>query len=396
VKIVHIEAGRHLYGGAQQVAYLVDALAERGISNVVVCPRGAAIAGRVAASAEVVEAPFGGDLDFTLPARLRSVLAKVDPDLVHVHSRRGADLYAGLAAGGHWPAVLTRRVDSAEWAPWARFKYTRYARVVAISRAVERALLAAGLPRERVQLVPSGVDAERYRPDPGARTRLLAAFSLPEDAFVAGVVAQLIPRKGHRELLDWIPSLAARHPRLVVLCFGRGPLAERIEREIAARGVERHVVLAGFRDDLPTLLPGLDALLHPATAEGLGVAVLEALACGVPVVASAVGGLVDVIEPGVHGLLVPCGAHGVPAPRGVEGPRGPRGMQRPSVPPGERGAWIEALELLMTDPAARERFAAAGRRRVEEAFSAERMAEGTLAVYEAVLHGGAVRRRALA
>jgi glycosyltransferase involved in cell wall biosynthesis len=369
VKIVHIEAGRHLYGGAQQVAYLVDELAKRGDSNVVVCARGAAIASRVGRAAEVIEVPFGGDLDLKLGTRLRTLLAKLDPDIVHVHSRRGADLYGGLAASGRWPAVLTRRVDSSEWAPWARFKYARYGAVVAISHAVERALLAAGLARERVHVVPSGVDVERYRPDPEARARLLAAFSLPASAFVAGVVAQLIPRKGHRDLLDWILALAARHSRLVVLCFGRGPLAQQIEREIAARGLGRHVMLGGFRNDLPTLLPGLDALLHPATAEGLGVAVLEALACGVPVVASAVGGLVDVMEPGVHGLL---------------------------VPPRDRRAWIESLERLMTEGGARERFGVAGRSRVEERFTAARMAEANLAVYEAVLRDAAARRRALA
>jgi glycosyltransferase involved in cell wall biosynthesis len=369
VRIVHIEAGRHLYGGAQQAAYLVEELAGRGHENVLVCATGAAIASRVAGAAEVIEMPIGGDLDVRLVPRLRALLAKLEPDLVHVHSRRGADIYGGLAAGTRWPAVVTRRVDAAQWAPWARFKYGRYAAVVVISRAIERALLEAGLPAERMHVVPSGVDTQRYRPDPEARTRLLDAFSLPGDAFVAGVVAQLIPRKGHARLLDFFPGLAARHPRLVVVCFGRGPLAKTLARQSAARGLDRHVVLGGFRDDLPRLLPGLDALLHPAAAEGMGLAVLEALAAGVPVVASAVGGIVDVIEPGVHGLLVP--HH-------------------------DARAWTEAVESLIADPAARRRLGAAGRRRIEDSFSARRMAEGNLAVYEGVLRGATARRRALA
>ncbi|HEU4617532.1 MAG TPA: glycosyltransferase family 4 protein [Gammaproteobacteria bacterium] len=369
MKVVHIEAGRHLYGGARQAAYLIAELARRGVSNALVCAPGAAIAEQVAGRAEIAEIPMAGDLDLSLVPRLRSLLAKLDPDLVHVHSRRGADLYAGIAAGvaagGSRPAVLTRRVDSAEWAPWARFKYARYAAVVAISRAVERALLHAGVPRERVRLVPSGVDTERFRPDASARARLRAAFSLPGDSFVAGVVAQLIPRKGHGMLLDLLPDVAARHPRFVVICFGRGPGSERLAREIAARRLERRVVLAGFRDDLPALLPGLDALLHPATAEGLGVAVLEALAAGVPVAASAVGGIVDVIEPGAHGLL---------------------------VPHDDRAAWIEAIDSIVCDSALRTRLAASGRARVEAEFSARRMAEGNLAVYEAVLRGRGTAR----
>jgi glycosyltransferase involved in cell wall biosynthesis len=369
VRIVHIEAGRHLYGGARQVVYLVEELARRGVDNVLVCAPGAAVAAAVR-SRGVVELPMAGELDLGMISRLRKRLAELEPDLVHVHSRRGADLHAGLAAAGRWPAVVTRRVDSAEWAPWARLKYSRYAAVVAISRAVERMLLDAGVGPERVHRVPSGVDLERFPADARARAearaRLLRAFSLPEEAFVAGVVAQLIPRKGHMRLLDILPGLVARDPRLVVICFGRGPLMARLASEIEARDLGAHVVLAGFREDLPALLPGLDALLHPASAEGLGVAVLEALAAGVPVVASAVGGILDVIEPDVHGLL---------------------------VPPEDMGAWARAVERLMTDSAERSRLAAAGRERVAAAFSVRRMAEGNLAVYEAVLRGSTARRR---
>jgi glycosyltransferase involved in cell wall biosynthesis len=289
---------------------------------------------------------------------LRGLFRELGPDLVHVHSRRGAELFGGLAARARWPAVLTRRVDSSEWSPWARFKYGSYSAVVAISRIVESRLLAAGLPRERIHRVPSGVDTERFRPDPDARARLLDVFSLPRDAFVVGVVAQLIPRKGHERLLGTVPVLVARHPRVVVLGFGRGPLAGRLAKKIASGGMERHVKLAGFRDDLASLLPGLDAVLHPARAEGMGVAVLEALAAGVPVVASAVGGILDVIEDGVHGLL---------------------------VAPDDRRGWVRAVERLMEDPQARVRLGEAGRRRVLERFSAARMAEGNLGVYEAVL-----------
>ncbi|HEX5421633.1 MAG TPA: glycosyltransferase family 4 protein [Gammaproteobacteria bacterium] len=357
MKIVHLEAGRHLYGGAQQVCYLIDELARGGIENVLVCPPGAAFTRR-AAAAEVVEVPIAGDLDLGLVRRLRRLFVSLKPDLVHVHSRRGADLYGGLAARSRWPAVLTRRVDSAEWQRWARFKYGRYAALVAISRIVESRLLDAGLPRERVHRVPSGIDTERFRPDPAARARLLDAFSLPPDAFVVGVIAQLIPRKGHERLLGRIPVLVAKHPRLVVLGFGRGPLAGRLAKQVSANSLQRHVKLAGFRDDLASLLPGLDAVLHPARGEGMGVAVLEALSAGVPVVASRVGGIVDVIEHGVHGLL---------------------------VEPGDQRGWVGAVEQLLADPDARRRYGAAGRRRVQEQFSASRMAAGNLRIYEAVL-----------
>ncbi len=364
MKIVHVEAGRHAYGGAQQVRYLIRELAARGVDNVLVCPPGAEVAQGLEAVCTIAELPMHGDLDLGLAYRLRRLLTRLEPDLVHVHSRRGADLFAALAARGRWPAVLTRRVDHAEFRFWAAAKYASYAALIAISSAVERRLLEAGVAEARIRRVPSGVDVHRFRPDPAARARLRAAFALPEDAFAIGVVAQLIPRKGHDDLLRWLPALLARRPQVAVLCFGRGRRAGPLERRIAASGLEGRVRLVGFRQELPELLPGLDALFHPARAEGLGVAVLEALAAGVPVVAAAAGGIVDVIEHGVSGLL---------------------------AAPGDDGAWIDALDRLIADPAERRRLAMAGRGRMEQRFSTARMAEGNLAVYEAVLAGCGVR-----
>lgn len=365
MKIAHVEAGRHAFGGAGQVRCLIAELAARGVDNVLVCRPGAAVARGLGGVCEIVELRMGGDLDVGTIPRLRRLLTRVEPDLVHVHSRRGADLYAGVAARGRWPAVLTRRVDNPELAAWARRKYSSYAALVAISSAVERRLLEARIAPERVHRVASGIDVGRFRSDADARGRLRAAFSLPGDAVAAGVVAQLIPRKGHEDLLAWLPELMARHPRLVVLCFGRGPLAGRLRRRIAAEGLEARVKLVGFRDDLATLLPGLDVVLHPARAEGLGVAVLEALAAGVPVLAASSGGIVDVIEHGRHGLL---------------------------ASPGDGRAWLEALDALLSDPDLARRLAAAGRRRVVEHFSAARMAEGNLAVYAGVLRAAAADR----
>src|SRR5688572_23070637 len=197
MRIAHVEAGRHLYGGAAQVGYLLEGLTGRGVDNVLLCPSGSEL--DAAAPAALVRAlPMRGELDVTLLPRLVGELKRLKPDIVHVHSRRGADLYGGLAAAlARIPAVLTRRVDSSEPPVLARLKYRPYRRIVALSRAIERQLVEAGVARERVVLLPSCVDTRRYRPDAAARQRLLAAFTLPEDAVTVGVVAQLIERKRH-------------------------------------------------------------------------------------------------------------------------------------------------------------------------------------------------------
>jgi glycosyltransferase involved in cell wall biosynthesis len=340
MRIAHIEAGRHLYGGAAQVGYLIDGLTARGVENVLVCPRGSEI-GAATRVARAIELPMGGELDVAMLPRLVRELKRLAPDLAHVHSRRGADLYGGIAAAlAGVPAVLTRRVDAPEPAVFARLKYRPYRAIVALSRAIARQL-AAAVPRERVVLIPSGVDTQRYRPDAAARERLLAAFALPGDAIVVGIVAQLIERKRHSWLFALLPELVREWPRLRVLCFGRGPLERRLRAELDERGLADRVLLAGFRADLHALVPGLDLLAHPAAREGLGLALLEAASAGVPVVACAVGGVPDVVVDGETGMLVPCD---------------------------DAAAMLRALRALLAAPAERRRLGAAARRHVERRF----------------------------
>lgn len=358
MRIAHIEAGRHLYGGAAQVRYLLEGLASRGIENVLLCARGSELAG-AAPAAQVRALPMHGDLDVTLPLRLARELERLQPDLVHVHSRRGADLYGGVGAAlSGLPAVLTRRVDAAEPSWLARLKYRPYRAVVALSRAIEAQLEAAGVPRERIVPIASGVDTQLYRPDPTARERLRSMLALPADALLVGVVAQLIERKRHAWLFALLPELVREYPTLVVVCFGRGPLEARLRAELHERGLAEHVVLAGFRADLPRLIPGLDVLAHPASREGLGLALLEAASAGVPVVACAVGGVPDVVASGDTGVL---------------------------VARDDAAAFQHALRGLLAAPAERARLGAAARRLAERRFDTARLVAAHHALYMRVL-----------
>jgi glycosyltransferase involved in cell wall biosynthesis len=357
MRIAHVEAGRHLYGGAAQVRYLLEGLTARGVENLLLCPRDSEL-GAASSAALVRRLPMRGELDLTLLPRLAAELKRLRPDLVHVHSRRGADLYGGLAAAlAGIPAVLTRRVDAAE-PRFMRLKYRPYCAVVALSRAIERQLVGAGVASDRVVRIPSGVDTQRYRPDSAARERLRALFGLRADALVVGVVAQLIERKRHSWLLALLPELVREWPHLVVLCFGRGPLEGRLRAEIDARGLAQHVVLAGFRSNLPVLLPGFDVLVHPAGREGLGLALLEAASAGVPVVASAVGGVPDIVLDGETGLLIA-------RDDGV--------------------AMGRAVHALLAAPDERRRLGAAARRHVERRFDVGKLVAAHHTLYTRLL-----------
>ncbi len=358
MKAIHIELGRHLYGGARQVSYLLNGLGAFPGEHVLVCRAGAEVAGAVKnPGVRVRPLPFRGDHDLVFIGRLRRVIREEQPDLLHVHSRSGDYLAALAGRLEHIPMVHSRRVDNPPRWFDIRWKFPLFERIVTISEGIRAVLLSAGLPDAQVVCVPSAVDTERYRPG-GERDWFLREFGLAENALVIGVIAQLIPRKGHEVLFDALPEILARHPALSVLLFGKGPLEAELRREVQARGYQGRVVFAGYRADMRRVIPCLDLVAHPAWMEGLGVSLLETAACGVPIVAARAGGIPEIVHHGVNGRL---------------------------IEPGDSRALADHLEELLNSAERRREFGEAGRRLVLERFAVERMVAGNYGVYRAMV-----------
>lgn len=371
MKVLHVEAGRHLYGGALQVVFLLRGLRAAGVDSVLACPPGSAIAGAAAPHARVHELPMGGDLDLGLIGRLRRLIRAERPDLVHLHSRRGSDVLGALAARLEGvPVVLSRRVDNPESRLWAGLKYRLHDRIVTISEGIRTVLRAEGVPEAKLVCVPSAVDTTAYAPiaaDHPDRAAIRAELGLAPDTLLLVMAAQFIARKGHRTLLAALPGVLARHPRARVLLLGQGPLHAAIVAEARAAGLHGAlpdggpVLFPGFRQDLPRLLPACELMAHPAEMEGLGVALLQAAACGLPIVAGRAGGIPEIVVPGVTGAL---------------------------IEPGDAATLATHLDHLLGDPAERSRLGTAARARVQANFSLEAMVGGNLAVYRGLLAAG--------
>lgn len=361
MKVLHVEAGMHLHGGALQVVFLMRGLAARGVDVVLACPVGSEVAAAVKAMGlRVHEMTMGGDPDIGLIFRLGRLIRSENPDVLHLHSRRGADVWGPIAGRVYGvPAVLSRRVDNPESPLWAALKYRLPRHVVTISQGIRDVLLSEGVPAERISCIPSAVDTTQYRPRRGELPWFRQEFGLPDDALVIGMVAQFIERKGHTTLLQALPDVLARHPSVRVLLLGRGPLRDGIAARVAADPLLSGCVkLPGFRHDMDRILPCLDVLAHPASMEGLGVALLQAAACCVPIVAGRAGGIPEIVQPGVNGEL---------------------------IEPGDAQALSRALNALLDSADLRERMGAAGRQWVERHFSVDSMVEGNLGVYNALL-----------
>ncbi|MDJ0808229.1 MAG: glycosyltransferase family 4 protein [Gammaproteobacteria bacterium] len=355
MKILHIEAGRHLYGGALQVAYLIEGLERRGIECVLVCCAGSAIAQSYRKRlASLYEMAMGGDLDLAMIWRIGRIIKRERPDLVHLHSRRGAEILGGLAARqAGVPVVLSRRVDNPEHSLVVRWKYRLYDKVITISEGIYRVLLEEGVAADKLVCVRSAVSPDAYQ-QACDHSWFRDTLGLEARAKVLGVIAQLIPRKGHRFLLEALPGLLESFPTLKVVFFGQGAEEARLRQQVDALNLQDKVIFAGFRTDLPKILPCLDLVVHPALMEGLGISLLQAAGAGVPIVAVDSGGMPEVVRDGHNGLL---------------------------VPPGDSAALRRAIHGLLSDRSMMTRMGQAGAALVAREFSIDRMVEGNLQVY---------------
>jgi glycosyltransferase involved in cell wall biosynthesis len=356
--ILHIETGRHLYGGALQVVYLLNGLKDKGVRNTLVCPKGSEIAAQSVNAARIHEVKFAGDMDISFLLRLWLIIISQRPDIVHVHSRRGADFWGGLAARiAKVPAVVTRRVDNPEKRPLVRLKYSLYNHVVTISEGIRSVLLSEGLRPGKTTLIHSAVDLNKYR-YPGDLEWFHKEFGLNSGNKAIGTVAQFIPRKGHRNIIEAAPRILERCPEARFLFFGQGPLKDDIQALCKKSGLESFIRFPGFRKDLDRVLPCLDILLHPAVMEGLGVSLLQAAASEIPLIGSRAGGIPEIVEDGINGYL---------------------------IPPDDREAIVRTVLSLLEDQEKRRRFGREGRRIVESSFSIDSMVDGYIRVYNDIL-----------
>jgi len=374
VRVVHVDGEKGFSGGEVQLFLLMERLRRQGIDQVLVVRRGGLAGARAReAGYEVREAPMGSSADLGGVAVLRRLFRELRPDVLHFHTSRAHVLGAFAALGLGIPArVVTRRMDyPLRRDPVVRFLYGRAVdRVVAISEAVRREVLRLGIPGERVVLIPSGVEVERFAPlrerDAAARKAARAALGIPaDDRPVAGTAASLHRRKGHDVLLRAAARLAATGTACHLVIAGEGPERDALraladELGLLGDGPVR-VHLAGQVSPAEMVLGALDLFVLASRKEGLGVAALEAMAAGLPVVASRVGGLAESVVDGETGLL---------------------------VPPEDPEALATAMSALLRDPDRRARLGAAGARRVAERYSADAMAAANLALYRELLAGG--------
>ncbi len=301
MRIAHVDTERTWRGGEQQVFSLIQGLKKRGYDNLIVARRGSELAQRAKSLAPVMEVRPVGEWDFVTAHFVNRRFKKERVDIVHAHTSHGAALAALSTLGTNIPVVVTRRVDfHLSRNVFSRWKYNRATRIVAISQGVKRILVEDGVPNEKISVVPSGVDFNRYT---SVRALTKQDLGIPSAAPLVGQVAALAPHKDQRTLLAAIALLRKALPNVRLAIVGEGPCRADLEKEIIRLELQNTVQLLGFRENPLDFIPAFDVFCLSSNEEGLGTSLLDAMALRVPVVATAVGGIPELIEHEKTGLL---------------------------------------------------------------------------------------------
>jgi len=305
--ILHTEASLGLGGQEIRILGEVRWLAQHGWDALIVCrPQSHLLGEARAAGLPVVDVAMRGAWDLAALLGLRRLMRERRVALVHTHSSVDSWL-AGLAARSlGLPVVRSRHVSILVRRRRALI-YHLADRIITSGEAVKTLVARAGVPERRIVSIPAGVDTNRFHPGVSGHA-VRQELGLEPDSPVVGLVANVRGSKGHNVFLEAAREIVRTAPSTRFLIVGEGVGYDEVRRRVREMGLASHVLMTGFRRDIPEVMAALDVLTLPSIrSEAISQVVPQALAVGTPVVASTVGGSPEIIKDGETGRLVPPG-----------------------------------------------------------------------------------------
>lgn len=360
LRVLHVDSELTWRGGEQQLVYLMQGLRQQRIPNFLSCPARSALYRQAQRfNLTVFPIPMRGELDLFSAIRLAQLINNLKINILHCHSGHAHAIgFISTMFTKKCSLVVTRRVDFYTGKNvLSRIKYgAKIDKIIAVSSGVKNVLIEDRIAAGKITVVHDGIDLRYFQGCPKERY-LYQEFGIDDRTPVVGNVAALAPHKHQQNLLAAAKIVLQEIPAVRFLIVGEGELKEELKELARELGIEQKVFFTGFRDDVPQILSILDLFVVSSYLEGLGSSTLEAMAAGLPVVATRTGGIPEIVQDGVNGLLVP--------------PRDSREL-------------AAAMITLLRDENKRRNMGIAGKKIVEN-FSVEKMVEGNIHVYEQVV-----------
>lgn len=335
-------------------------LRERGHRAVLVAHREGELFRRASEGPDLVPLAPMNEIDLAAAWRLSKIIRQSRPEIVHAHDPHAVSM-AALALSFSAPnprpkTIASRRVDfHLQSNTFSQWKYRQMDAFIAASGAIRDILISDGIAADRIHVVHDGIDVAKiaHRDAIDVHTE----YWLPHGVPVIVNVGALVGHKGQRFLVEAMPLVIREVPDAHLVIFGEGELRQPLEKQIKQLNLSKRVLLPGFREDVLSVMKSADLVVMSSVTEGLGSAVLDAMAMGHAVVGTRAGGIPEAIVRGETGLL---------------------------VEPGNARALAEAIVTMLKRDDLRKAYGEAGRRRVAEHFDVDNLVDGTLGVYQRV------------
>jgi glycosyltransferase involved in cell wall biosynthesis len=305
-KVLHIATALSWRGGEQQLAYLVEEL-QSEVDQVVLCSKDSELEKYCRDKGiDFIAQKKRGGFDLAYAKKIKTLCKELTIDLCHMHDAH-AHTFAIIAAvmGNKTPLVLSRRVDFPIKQKFtSKFKYNHPAikKILCVSEMIKKITAPGIKEKSKLHTVYSGVDLGKF----SSRTnKLREELGINENIPLVGNTSALADHKDYFTFLDVAEKVVKAKPEVQFVIMGDGPMREEIKAYAASKKLLDNLTFTGYRNDIPEVLSDLDVFLITSKTEGLGTSIIDAFACEVPVVATAAGGIPELVEDRKTGLLCP-------------------------------------------------------------------------------------------
>jgi glycosyltransferase involved in cell wall biosynthesis len=357
MRVLYVDLEREWRGGQSQAWLTLRGLHERGHDVDLLAAQNSALANRVTEIGITVHPVPRLGMRAWAAVSLRGLLAKNRFELVHLNEPHALTAAWFADAHKHLPLLLSRRIGfPLQKNLMSQARYRAVKRFLANSKDVAQSLIRSGIGTERILIVNEGVEISPL-PTEEQRKSAREHWGFKENDFVFGCVSVFVPEKGQRHLIEALPAVRASHPEARLLLAGDGACRAELETLAKQLGQAEAVLFPGFVNNVTQVYAALDAFAFPSEFEGLGTALQAAMATGLPCISTSRGALGEVVDHERTALVA--------EPDGRE--------------------FASAMLRLIAEEELRRRLGDAGRREVEQRFSAELMVDNTIRVYKEVL-----------
>jgi glycosyltransferase involved in cell wall biosynthesis len=355
MRVLHIDNEKSWRGGERQVFLTVQEQRRQGVDGWIACRRGSPLE-EIAGAADIPTIGLANTPQTAWPALMRAARLF---DVLHCHTGNALSMAVLATRVRRKPIVLSRRVDNVPHNSWfTRWKYQRVDTLVCASRCIALVLEDWGLPPATMRVIYEAVSDDGYLPRETCLRQLRERTGVAPGTKLIGNIAALVGHKDHATLLRASREIMARRGDVAMIVIGDGEMKAHLLQLRSELGLNGFVHFTGFIPQAQQLLPGFDVFTLSSRTEGLGSIVLDAGLAGVPVVATAAGGLPEAVLEGHTGLLAPVG---------------------------DAGALAAALLRMLDEPGLAGRLAGAAQQRVRTEFTVAGMVQRYIEIYGALL-----------